>query len=194
MRLFKKIQAWIFDWEARRKGSRPEEVMRALGIKLGQSVADLGSGGGYFVRRFAEAVGDTGLVYAVDVDEDMLEIVREKAGQAGISNIKFVKAGEEQSNLPADCADLIFSRSSYHHLPEQVEYFKNLAPALKPGGRAAVIDYKPRKGIFGIFGNAHSTDAEKLKEDMASAGYVLAQEHKFLPRQLFMIFVRKSDA
>lgn len=180
-------QYWadFFNRDASAPESKPDEVISALSLKPGMQVADLGAGGGYFTLRFARAVGKEGKVYAVDVNAEILEIIQASVSKAGLSNVVFIHAREEDSMLPEKSVDLIFVRNVFHHLPDQKKYFRNLKPKLKPGGRVAIIEYKK-----GVYYSGHETPEETVIEVMKKAGYSLLKRHGFLEKQSFTIFSR----
>lgn len=163
----------------RDKVQQPERVVAALAIPRGASVADIGAGGGYFSFRFADAVGDEGRVYAVDVDPDMLGYLRERVRDEQRANIEVVEAAPDDSRLPASSVDLIFLCNTYHHLSDRSEYFDALRARLRPGGRIAIVEYKA---------GAHGTSAELIRAELADAGYRSVQEETFLDEQSFLIF------
>src|SRR5512144_190107 len=104
--------------EASSARSKHEEILERLHIREGQSIADIGSGGGYFTLAFARKAGKTGRVYAVDIKKKYLEFIRRRSEQAGFHNIIFVLAGEGGMNMPEADLDLVFARNVFHHLPE----------------------------------------------------------------------------
>ena len=158
----------------------PARVIKALRLESGMKIADLGSGTGYFTFRLVEAVGDAGKVYAVDIDEEMNASVDQQAIQKHVENVQTVLAVEHDPLIP-EKVDLIFSVNTYHHLKDRSTYFRNAARYLKPGGRVAIIDF--REGAF-----RHFTKRQILLEELQAAGYTLAKQHDFLPRQNFLVF------
>jgi arsenite methyltransferase len=176
------LRAEMFNRRA--SGGRPDKILWALALKNGQKVADIGSGGGYFTWRFAEAVGPKGKVYAVDTDEKFLDFVMEGAKKKGLKNVErvFIKDG-----VPAipEKIDLVFMRNVYHHLQDRVDYFKKLALILRPDARIAIIDYSKRR--FG-----HYTAKEVIMGEMDKAGYQVSEVFDFLPGQSFAIFSKKK--
>ena len=165
---------------------QPERVVEVLEIRPGARVADLGAGGGYFTFRLADAVGPDGRVYAVDVDRDMTDYLGERAREEGLDNVVVVLAQYDDPLLPEAGVDLIFTVNTYHHFKDRSAYFARAARALAPGGRVAVIDFRP-EGLFQrLF--PHSTSAEVIRTEMESAGYRLDAEYDFLEDQSFQVF------
>lgn len=175
-------------WRAR--WQQPEAVIRSLAIQPGAHVADLGAGGGYFTFRLAEAVGPAGKAYAVDVDKGNLGYIARRAREQGYANVETVLAQYDDPLLPESGVDLIFTCNVYHHLEDRSNYFKSSARYLKPHGRVAIIDINGSSWIHRLFG--HWTAAETSRREMEAAGYTLAQDFDFLPRQNFQVFEKES--
>jgi len=158
----------------------PERVIKALDLKSDMKVADLGSGTGYFTFRLAEAVGSSGKVYAIDIDEEMNASVDKQAVAKQMDNVKTILAVSHDPLIP-EKVDLIFSVNAYHHMKDRADYFRNAARYLKADGRVAIIDF--REGAF-----RHFTKRSVLLEEFKAAGYVLDKSHDFLVRQNFLVF------
>jgi arsenite methyltransferase len=171
------------DWQ------QPQRVIAALNIRPGDRVADLGSGGGYFTFRLAEAVGPAGQVYAVDIDRDMVDLIAKRVKQETLSNIEPVLAKPDDPLLPKAGVNLIFTSNTYHHIDKRIAYFANLRKYLRPGGRVAIIDFDRRSWFEGLF--RHYTPTEFIKPEMEQAGYSLQEDLDFLDRQSFLIFTAK---
>ncbi|MBI5411451.1 MAG: methyltransferase domain-containing protein [Nitrospirae bacterium] len=179
------------DSSERDKDQKPSLVIEALKLKPGMAVADLGSGSGYFTRRFVEAVTETGKIYAVDVEQEMLAYVKESLDHLHIPfTAEFILARPDSPKLPMDSVDLLFLCNTYHHLNNRAVYFANVKSALKAGGRIAIIDFyhDERSGNVG-FPKRHLIPRETVVTEMTQAGYKLSREHIFLPRQYFLEFV-----
>jgi len=177
--------AHVFDDPARDAWQKPHEVLQALKLAPDASVADIGSGTGYFAVRLAHQV-PKGRVYGVDAEPDMVRYLAERARREGLANLIAVAAKPEDPGIPS-AVDLVILVDTYHHLPDRERYFRNLQKSLKPGGRLAIIDFTldspvgpPRRAR--IPGN-------QVKQELARAGYRLEQEHAFLPHQYFLEFV-----
>jgi arsenite methyltransferase len=176
--------------EAASARSRPDDILDRLHIREGQSIADIGSGGGYFTLVFARMTGESGRVYAVDVKKKYLDFIRRRAERKGLGNISFVLAGEGGMDLPEAGLDLIFARNVFHHLPEQSNYFSRLKKYLKPGGTVAIVEHKKKGfGFVSFFG--HHTSQESIVQEMGKAGYIPTASFDFLPDQTFNLFAIK---
>lgn len=178
------------DRPERDQDQKPAQVVEALGLKPGMSVADLGSGSGYFTRRFVEAVTETGKVYAIDVEPEALKYVEESLVHMHRPyTAEFILARPDNPKLPVESVDLIFICNTYHHLEDRTTYVRNMKSALKPGGRIAIIDFyhDARSGELG-FPKKHLVPRETVEEEFHAAGYKLLKEHTFLPKQYFLEF------
>lgn len=181
------------DSTERDRYQKPSEVIDALKLKPGMAVADLGSGSGYFTRRFIEAVTETGMVYAVDVEPEMLAYAKESVIHMHIAyTAEFILAQPDNPKLPFESVDLLFVCNTIHHLEDRSKYFRDLKSSLKPGARIAIIDFYPdeRSGDLG-FPKHHLVPQDTIVQEMTAAGYQLAREHSFLPKQYFLEFIPK---
>lgn len=172
------LKRWAYEEPGRDRWQQPEKVVESLGIALGQVIADVGSGGGYFTFRFARAVGPEGTVYAVDLDEGLNAYVEEKAQELGLGNMRVLLGAPDDARLPQP-VDLIFTCNTAHHLEDRIAYFAGAQKYLRPGGRVAIIDYYKKHG---------SAPPEVLRADLERAGYRLEESFDFLPKQYFMVF------
>jgi arsenite methyltransferase len=174
----------------RDQDQKPAQVIEALALKPGMSVADLGAGSGYFTRRFVEAVTETGKVYVIDVEPEALKYVEESLVHLHRPyEAVFILARPDNPKIPVEAVDLIFVCNTYHHLEDRTVYFRNTQSALKPGGRIGIVDFyhDERSGDLG-FPKRHLVARDKVIEEMTAAGYRLAKEHTFLPKQYFLEF------
>ncbi len=166
---------------------RPDAVLALLGIGPGDRVADLGAGGGYFTFRLSDAVGDAGRVFAVDVDDDMVDYLAERARERGAANVSVVRGEFEDPKLPDGEIDLLFTCNTYHHIADRPAYFRRVLVDLAPSGRVAIVELDGRGGWFArTFG--HFTPADQIAREMREAGYEQIAKHEILPRQSFQIF------
>ena len=142
---------------------QPERVVAALEIEPGDRVGDLGSGGGYFTFRLAEAVGSSGRVYALDVDAAMNERLEELVAERGAENVEVILAAPKDPNLP-EPVDLLFTSNTYHHIDDRQAYFERVANSLRPGGRVAVLEFRDEGFFHSILG--HATAADLIRTEM----------------------------
>ena len=138
---------WIATLEApaRVQGLKVGEVLGKLALKPGQIVADVGAGTGIFAMQFSRSVRPGGKVYAVEVDEKLIEHILSSAAEQGITNIEGVFGEFDDPSLP-ESVDLAFINDVLHHVEHRDVYLKNLVKYLKPTGRVAIIDFKPGQG------------------------------------------------
>jgi len=181
------LKRFAYEGFGRDGWQKPEEVVAALALRPGDHVADLGSGGGYFTFRLAQAVGPAGRVYAVDVDAGLLKDIAGRAREQGYGNVEEVLAKYDDPMLPKSGVHLIFTSNVYHHLEDRVRYFSGAAKYLRPGGRVAIIDFRDA-GLAGMIG--HATPEQLIRKEMGEAGYRLEREYEFLERQSFLVFSR----
>ena len=134
--------------------------------------------------RFARAV-PKGQVYGVDAEPDMVRYLDQRARREGLTNLTAVAAKPADPRLPA-AVDLVILVDTYHHVPDRERYFSALKKSLKPGGRPAIIDFTldspegpPKRDRIA---------PDKVKQELARAGYALVENHGFLPNQYFLVF------
>lgn len=116
------------------------EVIEKLRLKPGDIVADIGSGAGTFTIPFAKAVAPNGVVYAVDIDQKMLDYVIDKGKKEGVTNIVAVLGEYEDPKLPVSNVDVAFYHRTLHMIEKRQAHLNNTAKYLKPDGRIVVID------------------------------------------------------
>ncbi len=162
----------------------PDRVMAVLHLKQGYIVADIGAGTGYFSVRLAKSKAAP-KVYAVDIEPSMVSYVRERAAEEGLPNVIVVQAAADQPNLP-EPVDVILVVNTYHHIGNRGAYFRKLIESIKPGGRVAIIDFKPNSPVGPP--KEFRFPPEQFKSELGQAGYKLVAEHAFLPRQYFLVF------
>lgn len=182
--------AWkrcAYEGSGRDAWQQPDAVVQALHIRPGDRVADLGSGSGYFSLRLARAVGPTGRVYAVDVDEQMNAYLRKRLAGEGVDNVEVVLGEFADPKLPDGEIDLVFTSDTYHHLQDRSAYFRNLKRDLAPDGRVAVLEFDGRKGLF-VRWMGHYTPKQVILDEMEQAGYRPVEDLDFLDRQSFVVF------
>ena len=189
-RLFPPQDLGLLESPDRAAWQKPDQIMDALRISDGAAVADIGAGSGYFTVRLAQRVGPKGIVYAQDVQREMLEVIRRRAKLEGLQNVQLRRGQGSDPNLPAGALDAILVVDTYYQVTPAVRvmFLKNLAAALKPNGRLGIVEYKPGRGGPGP--DAEERLASSIVEtDARTAGLrVLAREN--LPYQYLVVLGR----
>ena len=160
-----------------------ERVVETLELVPGSAVADIGAGSGLFTRTLAKAVAP-GVVYAVDINPNLLAHIEKSAKQAGLANIKTVLATEGDPRLPG-ALDVILICDTLHLIEGPERYLRELHGHVRPGGRVAIISFIQN---WPPVGNQFS--AEQLERWMEQAGFARAERHDFITDQYLMIFER----
>jgi len=150
-----------------------DEVVRALQVAADAVVGDLGCGPGLFAVAFAQAVPE-GFVLASDVEPGQLDALRARLAAGNVRNVVPVLSSPNDAHFPPGRLDLIFVGDTYHHLRDRVDYFRRLQRALAPGGRLAVLEYKPGKLPVGP-PPEHKLAAGVREKELEEAGYALVE-------------------
>jgi cyclopropane fatty-acyl-phospholipid synthase-like methyltransferase len=139
---FSDADAWtkVFDDPARDEWQRPDDVLRALELEPSMIVADIGAGTGYFAVRLARKVPG-GEVIATDVEPDMVRFLNDRAHREKLPNLRAIPAPLTASGLAAESVDRILIVHVWHHLSDRVDYARDLAAALRPGGKLFIVDF-----------------------------------------------------
>jgi len=182
-------KAKMFNRKASGKQSKAGDILKTLNIQPGQTITDIGSGGGFFTFLFSHIVGEKGTVYAIDTNEDFLNYIISQAAENGLTNIKTVLATEESIPIPHHSVDLVFVRNVYHHLQNRVQYFTQVKYLLSPSARVSIIEYSRQGSILSFHRRCgHNVPQEIIVEEMNKAGYTTSASFDFLPVQSFTIF------
>jgi ubiquinone/menaquinone biosynthesis C-methylase UbiE len=169
----------------------PSIVMDALKLHEGEVVADLGAGSGYFTFRIAPKVGPSGKVLAIEIQDEMLQTIRQRAHTLRITNVEAVKGSETDPHLPFGGVDLVLMVDVYHELAFPYEVMMKIRESLKPGGRVVFVEYRKEDPAVRIK-ELHKMSVEQLEKEMKAAGFVRAETIETLPIQHIVVF-RKTD-
>jgi ubiquinone/menaquinone biosynthesis C-methylase UbiE len=175
-------------------GLKVPEIIARLDLKPGTVIADLGAGTGVFAREFAKAVGPTGKVYAVDIDKELLDYVRDRAAKEKQTNIRTVLGKFEDPAIPARDVDIAFFHDVFHHIEKRQAYLKSLATYIKPGGLIALIEMDKNDPNGGHRGEPNMlVDRPEVDKWMADAGFRPVKEHNdlFPGTKWFVIYQKK---
>jgi SAM-dependent methyltransferase len=135
-------KTWIdrLERDDRIPGLRVDDVAACLKLGPGVVLADIGAGTGAFTLPFAEAVGPSGKILAMDLWQDLLDHIDQKAKKANLDNVETVLGKPDNPNLPKNGVDIAFFHDVFHNVPDRQAYLATLAESLKPGGRIAIIE------------------------------------------------------
>jgi len=187
-RLFAPLDLGLLEGPDRDHWQMSGHIMDALGIAEGSVVGDLGTGGGWFSIRLARRVGPNGVVYAEDVQPEMLEATSRRAAREGLTKVRTVRGTPLDPRFPARALDAILVVDTYHELEDPVALLQNAAAALKPLGRLGIVDFKT-DGLGPGPALEERVDPDAVIRDAQSAGLRLLERDTVLPYQFFLIFV-----
>jgi SAM-dependent methyltransferase len=163
----------IFEDPKREENLQINRVMDILKINDGTNVADIGAGSGWFTTRAAKRAGTKGKVYAVEINQDFIKYINDRAAKENLPNIKTILGKEDDPKLPEKTIDAVLMLKTYHEIAEPVRLMKNLRKSLRPKALVGVID---RNGN----GDDHGISSETVLKEMQSAGFVLLENHDFV--------------
>jgi predicted methyltransferase len=188
-RLFPPQDLGLLEGPDREAWQKPDQIMDVLGIADGAAVADIGAGAGWFTIRLARRVGPNGVVYAQDVQPQMLAAIRRRVAREGLGNVETRLASGRSPNLPARALDAVLVVDVYSEVEvaDRVTFLRNLAVALKPTGRIGVVNYRPGRGGPGPAPSEGArVDSANVEKDAQDAGLrVVARQD--LPYQYLLV-------
>jgi len=162
--------------------SEAARTIEALGLQPGLQVADVGTGNGEWAERISREVGETGHVYATEVDRDKLQMVDTRVKDAGLKNVTTILGTQEDAGLPPGCCDAILLRMVYHHFTDAHRMRASLRSALRRGARLVVIDTEPQKNWRHLDGvpdrGGHGIKEEDLVREMTTDGFEVVARHE----------------
>jgi len=179
--------AWL-ERPEREREERTDLIIENLPLDEDDVVADIGAGTGYFSFPIAERV-PRGKVLAVDIQQEMLDIIEFRKGAGAAANVEGVLGAEDDPRLPEAGVDLILIVDAYHEFSYPFEMGKAMVKSLKPGGRVVLIEYRGEDRSVPIK-PLHKMTQEQARTEMAAVGLEWVRTEDFLPQQHFMVFRR----
>lgn len=176
---------------AREREERTDLLLEALALAPDAVVADIGAGTGFFTLPMAAAVPE-GRVYAVDIQIEMLEIIRRRRDDAGLTNIEPVRGTASDPRLPGAGVDLVLMVDAYHEFAFPAEMMCAVAASLAPGGRVILVEYRAEDPSVPIK-PLHKMSQAQAEAELAAAGLTLISNDDRLPRQHILVFGRDAD-
>jgi ubiquinone/menaquinone biosynthesis C-methylase UbiE len=178
--------AWL-DRPEREAEEAPSRAIRALQIKPGQVIADIGAGSGYYSVLLAKAVGAEGRVFATDIQSEMLAILRRKLETQSIRNVELILGAETDTRLPDGSVDLALMVDVYHELAQPQAFLQSVKRALKPGGRLVLIEFRKEDPNVPIR-EEHKMSIREARQELEAAGYRFDRVLNDLPWQHILVF------
>ena len=173
------VEAFVkrFEIDNREVYAARKEVLRALNLKAGNRVADVGAGTGLYTHLFADEVGDSGWIFAVDISPKFLAHIKDKAASRGTANITSVLCREDSVDLPPESIDVAYVCDTYHHFAYPAATTQSIYNALRPGGELVVVDFEriPGKSREWLLGHVRA-GKEVVRKEIEDTGFAFVEE------------------
>jgi predicted methyltransferase len=182
-----------FEREGRDAFDHREAIVKAVGLKPGMLVADVGAGTGLFTRLFSKEIGPQGKIYAVDIAESFVRHINEQARVAGVVNVEGVVCKPDNVNLPPNSIDLAFICDAYHHFEFPQKTMRSIHAALKPGGQVILIDFHRIEGKSSEWTLSHvRAGQEVFCKEITDAGFRQIDEKQDLLKESYFVRFEKA--
>lgn len=191
-RLFPPEDLGLLEAPDREDWNKPDLIMDSVGIADGAVVADLGAGGGWFTIRLARRVGPNGVVYAQDIQPQMIEAINRRMQHEGVNNVRTVMGTSTDPRLPAGI-DAVLIVDAYHEMEDPVTLLKNVERSLKPQGRVGVVDFLPGGGGPGPSAEDR-VKPDAVIEAAETAGLTLQKREGVPPFQFLLVFGKAAPS
>ncbi len=181
------------DYTSYRDGwQQPKKVMKVIGVKPGMVIGEPGAGKGYFTFKLAEAVGDTGLIYANDIDDDKLDTLKEKIKENNVKNVITIKGKVTDPLFPKGKLDMVFMCYMLHDVTKRIPFLKSIKPSMKAGALLVILERDPRKTDDD---SGHFMETDEILKTVKKAGYHLIRKMTFLKKDnIYLYSVRPLSA
>jgi SAM-dependent methyltransferase len=177
---------------SRVKEENPAGLLKSLDLKPGQTVCDFGCGNGYHTLQIAKRIGPQGTVYAIDIQQEMLDLLADRATPRGLENIKPVLATAEDPGMPPNTFDLVLMVDVYHELSHPPEVLATVRQSLKPEGRLVLVEFREEDPEVPILPLHKMSQAQVMKE-LPPNGFKLVAQYDRLPWQHVLSFARSDS-
>jgi ubiquinone/menaquinone biosynthesis C-methylase UbiE len=185
--------AWWLDRADREAKQRPDHVLDVIGVRAGQTVADVGCGSGYFTVRIAKRVAPGGRVLAVDVQPQMLDLLEQKVAKEKVDGVVPILATETDAKLPAHEVDIALMVDVYHELAHPDATMAQVATALRPGGKLVLVEYRAEDPKVEIKPE-HKMTLAQIKSELGAAHFTFVSSDESLPEQRIVTFAPEVSA
>ena len=166
-----------FEVESREVFAARANILKALALDAGDEVADVGAGTGLFLRPFSEQVGKDGKVYAIDISPGLIQHMRGRVRQDGLSNVKVIESTEDSITLPPKAVDVVFTCDTYHHFQYHRDMLQSIHRSLRTGGQLIVVDFEriPGTSRDWILGHVRA-GKDQVRREIEAAGFRFVRE------------------
>jgi ubiquinone/menaquinone biosynthesis C-methylase UbiE len=184
--------------QQKRDADDAAKLVEVLNLRPGSIVADIGAGGGALEPAISKAIGADGRLYATDINADRLADIRKVIESGSLSNVTVLEGGAAETNLPAACCDAIFMRLVYHHFGDPRAMNASLLRSLKPGGRLAVLEFRPTSKVTAApgkraEGDSHGAMPATIIEELTAAGFVDVKEVPWPSAPTFAVVAQRPE-
>jgi ubiquinone/menaquinone biosynthesis C-methylase UbiE len=191
-----KVDKWVSGFENNDRDvfNHRKKIIKALKIKAGQCVADVGAGTGGFLPLLHKKVTASGKVYAVEISDNFLEYIQQRKKVEKLSSVEPIKGGYTSSNLPSQSCDIILLVDVYHHLDKPEQMLSDFNRVLRPQGLLAIVDFDRNGGKARPWILKHMKQSkEEVQEQVAQEGFTLYQDQPEIPfKENFMMIFQKK--
>jgi predicted methyltransferase len=187
-------RVWVgmFESPGREVYDKRKEVIRALDIKPGMDIADIGAGTGLYTRAFSYETGPQGKVYAVDIAPNFIDGIMRQVKASGVKNVVGIVNSAKDTGLEPASVDLAFVCDTYHHFEYPRSMLRSMHEALRPGGSLVIIDFRKIRGFSSRWVMSHTrADRKAVINEIESEGFELIEDRNFLKTNYYLRFVRK---
>ena len=173
-------------------------LVTALELRPGQTIADIGAGGGQLAVALARTVGPSGRVYATELEEDRRDDIREAAESAALKNVTVLEAQATRTNLPEQCCDALVMRRVYHHVADVRAMNASMRQSLKPGGLLAILDFDPDSAESADpaerdVGEQHGVTSATVARELREAGFEVVAIEKGDRADRYLVVARSPS-
>ena len=186
-------QQWLstFEWSGREVYDRRQDVLKVLGLKPGMDIADIGAGTGFYSLLFAQQVGKSGKVFAVDVTEDFVSNIKRRAEENNLHNLQAILSEQKDTRLQPASIDIAFVCNTYHHFEYPQAMLASMYRALRPGGTLVIIDYRKQAGTSSSWVMSHVRHGKQsVINEIEQGGFKFQSESDILKENYFLRFIK----
>ncbi len=184
----------VFERPGREVYDKRQAIVSALGLKPGMHIADIGAGTGFYTHLFAQQVGESGRVYAVDISKNFIENILQTARSHGNNNVIGIINSQQSTHLPAESVDLVFLCDTYHHFEYPQTMLQSIHQALRQDGQLVIIDFRKLPGVSSSWVMSHvRADENDVIREVEAAGFNLLEQPELLRDNYYLKFMKTND-